>query len=261
MLAAAALAAWAAGRALGPDDARTAATVAALGCAVVWVARRDHQRDVALVGHAVALGGAFVLLVLLTLAVGFPLTDLRPLAPEALLRASLAAAIGAVALGWIGFSSGRATSARAFHLTAAHLVIVAWVRVLLGPLENGTALTSAVWGVYGIALVVVGLRLGDDLVRSIGLGTVLVTVAKVILIDLAEVPALWRILLFMGLGGLLLLVSYLVPSLLRGRASGARNSDARGARSRCVTSRTNGKRYPIASCCFARRRGWRAWCW
>jgi uncharacterized membrane protein len=97
---------------------------------------------------------------------------------------------------------------------------VLWMRVGLRPLENGPFLTSAAWGVYGVALVVVGLRLHDDLIRQIGLGTVLVTALKVLVFDLAAVPGLWRVLLFMGLGGLLLLVSYLVPSLLRGTAVG-----------------------------------------
>ncbi|MEL6615892.1 MAG: DUF2339 domain-containing protein, partial [Bacteroidota bacterium] len=230
VLAAAALAAWATGRLLGPDDARLAATLTALGCALVWVARRDKMRDVALVGHATAMLGAFALVVVLGFVVGFPMESLRELAPPILGRLTLAAALGAGALGAIGFTSGRHTSARAFHLTAAHLVVIAWLRVLLGPLANGTSLVSAAWGVYGIVLVVVGLRLADDLVRSIGLGTVLVTVAKVLLFDLADVPALWRVLLFMGLGALLLMVSYFVPSLLRGRpdASGARGPEDDG---------------------------------
>ena len=237
VLAAAALVAWGAGRLLGPDDARAAATAVALGCALVWTARRDRLPDVALVGHAVAMTAAVALVLLLTLAPGFPGGHLEPLAAAGLGRFSLAAALGAGALGLVGFTSRRGGSARGFHLTAAHVVVVAWLRVLLGPLANGTALTSAAWGVYGVALVVVGLRLADDLVRSIGLGTVLLTVAKVLIFDLAEVPALWRVLLFMGLGALLLLVSYLVPSLLRGRpedaasggaASGATGDPARG---------------------------------
>ena len=219
VLAASGLAAWAAGRVLGADDGRTAAVVVALGCGLVWLARRDRQRaarEVALVGHAVAMSGALALVILLAVAPGSPFGDLDVLTGAGLLNATLAAGLGAVALGWIGFTSGRETAARAFHLTAGHIVVVMWIRALLGGLENGTALTSAAWGVYGIALVVVGLRLADDLVRSIGLGTVLVTVAKVLLVDLAEVPALSRILLFMGLGALLLVVSYFVPSLLRG---------------------------------------------
>ncbi len=218
VLASAALVAWAAGRALGVDDVRLTATLVALGCLLVWVGRRDAQRDVALVGHTLAMSAAAVLVVLLTFAVGFPFErTLEPLGAGESWRVLLSAVLGAGALGWIGFTSGRTGSARGWHLTAAHLVVLAWLRVALGPLANGTPLTSAAWGVYGIALVVVGLRLGDDLVRSIGLGTVLVTVAKVLLVDLSQVSALWRILLFMGLGGLLLLVSYLVPSLLRGR--------------------------------------------
>ena len=223
VIAASALAAWAAGRVLGPDDGRTASVVVALGCGLVWLARRDRQRgarEVALVGHAVAMLGALVLVILLALAPGSPFGDLEVLTGGELLNATLAAGIGALALGWIGFTSGRETASRAFHLTAGHLVVVMWLRALLGGVPNGTALTSAAWGVYGIVLVVVGLRLADDLVRSIGLGTVLVTVAKVLLVDLAQVPALSRVLLFMGLGALLLVVSYFVPSLLRGRPSG-----------------------------------------
>ncbi|HIG75378.1 MAG TPA: DUF2339 domain-containing protein [Bacteroidetes bacterium] len=226
-ISAAVFAAWAAGRLLGPDDARTAAVVVALGCGLVALGRRDRQRDVALVGHAVALGAAAVLALFLAFAPGFPFGRLEPVTGVQLLNATLAAALGAVALGAVGFTSGRETAARAFHLTAAHVVVVLWLRVLLGGVDNGTALTSGAWGVYGIALVVVGLRLGDDLVRGIGLGTVLVTVAKVLLVDLSQVPALSRILLFMGLGALLLVVSYFVPSLLKGRPSDASAGDGR----------------------------------
>ncbi|MEM6327684.1 MAG: DUF2339 domain-containing protein [Bacteroidota bacterium] len=216
-LAAVALAAWAVTRILGPDDGRTAAAIVAIGCALVWSARRDRQRDVALVGHAIAMGAAAGLVLVLMVVPGVPFEELEPVTGHRLLDATLAAGLGALALGGIGFASGRETTARGFHLTAAHLVVVVWLRLALGGMENGTALVSAAWGVYGVVLVVVGLRLGDDLVRAIGLGTVLLTVAKVLLVDLAEVPALWRIVLFMGLGALLLLVSYLVPSLLKGR--------------------------------------------
>lgn len=218
-LAAAVLVAWTATRFLGADEARTAAVVVALGCALVWLGRKDQQRDVALVGHAVAMGFAFILVLMLAFEFGDPFGEMQRVTGLVLTNVTLAAAVGAGALGVIGFTSSRSTSARAFHLTAAHLVVVMWLRVALGGMENGTALVSAAWGVYGIALVVVGLRLADDLVRGIGLATVLVTVAKVLLFDLSQVPALSRILLFMGLGALLLVVSYFVPSLLKGRTS------------------------------------------
>ena len=40
-------------------------------------------------------------------------------------------------------------------------------------------------------------------------------VGKLFVVDLAELDAIWRILLFLGFGALLMLVSYLVPSLWR----------------------------------------------
>jgi uncharacterized membrane protein len=40
-------------------------------------------------------------------------------------------------------------------------------------------------------------------------------VAKLFAIDLAELEAIWRILLFLGFGALLLVVSYAFPSLWR----------------------------------------------
>ncbi len=119
--------------------------------------------------------------------------------------------------------TSRATDYPVHRWGAAHLVVLMIVRVLLRPLPQGPALTSSVWAVYAVALVAAGLRLRNDVVRQIGLGTVLATVAKVLLLDLSDFPTLWRVLLFMGLGALLLTVSYFVPTLLRGagKAAGA----------------------------------------
>ena len=43
--------------------------------------------------------------------------------------------------------------------------------------------------------------------------TLLVVVAKLFIVDLSELEAVWRILLFLGFGGLLLLMSYFFPRL------------------------------------------------
>jgi hypothetical protein len=217
VLATGVLAVWGAGRAFGAFEGQTLAAVVAVGAGLVTLGRSDRQADLARVGHAVALGGAVLLLGHLFFAVGMPWRPPERLDAAALLRETAVAAVGAGALGWVGFRSRSGSTARTVYVTAAHLALVLWLRVLLRPLENGPFLTSGAWGVYGIALVVVGLRLRDDLVRQLGLATVLGTALKVLLFDLAAVPGLWRVLLFMGLGGLLLLVSYLVPSILRGR--------------------------------------------
>jgi uncharacterized membrane protein len=184
----------------------------------VWVARREQHAELERVGHAAALGGALALLVQLFFVVGSPWGPLEVPGADRLLREVGAALPAVAALGAVGFTSARGSRSRYAYVLAAHLVVLLLVRVLLRPLPQGPALTSSVWGVYAVGLVVAGLRLHDDVLRQVGLGTVLATVAKVLLLDLSAIPTLWRVLLFMGLGGLLLLVSYFVPSLLRGPA-------------------------------------------
>ena len=224
LLASGALVAWAAGRALGDPDALLMATLVVLGCGLVWLARRERRGDLASIGHAVALLGTLALAGALYVAGG--VFDERPPAHTGAetLQHTLSGLLAVGALGLVGFRSARGSAARTGHLLAAHAVAVVLLRMLLAPLADGAALTSGAWGVYGIALVAVGLRLRDDLVRQIGLGTLLLTVAKVLVFDLADISALWRVFLFMGFGGLLLLVSYLVPSLL-GRGEPARPAD------------------------------------
>lgn len=228
VLSAAGVAVWAAGRAFGfaPPDVRLLAVGAAAGALIVTLARRENEGEMRTAGHGLGLGMAAALGLALWAASGLPWE--APPRPEAdrLARLLGAAALGAGALAAVGVRSARASLSRIVYLTAAHLTVLAALRIALRPLGNGAALTSGAWGLYGIALVVVGLRRRDALVRGLGLGTVVATAAKVLLIDLPDVPVLWRVVLFMGLGALLLGVSYAVPGLLRGAP--AEGADAAG---------------------------------
>ncbi len=218
-LAAAAVAVWGAGRLFdfAPPDARWLAAATAAGCAVVLVARHAKEREMDRAGHALALGGAAMLLVALWSAGGMP-WEAAPRPDAALLgRVLSAVALGAGALGLVGVRSVRGGLARTVYLTAAHLAVLAALRIALRPLADGAALTSGAWGLFAIALVVVGLRRGDAVARSLGLGTIVATALKVLVVDLPDVPVVWRVVLFMGLGALLIGVSYAVPGLLRGR--------------------------------------------
>jgi len=69
------------------------------------------------------------------------------------------------------------------------------------------------WGFYGVTLMVAGLRRDLAELRIAGLGTLLLVVAKLFLVDLTEVKAIWRILLFLGFGGLFLFLSYYFRAL------------------------------------------------
>jgi hypothetical protein len=99
---------------------------------------------------------------------------------------------------------------------AAHAMLLTWFWGQLSSLPSGDAFVTIAWGLSGAALLVVGLRASfTDLVR-LGLGTLFLVVGKLFLWDLAGVEAIWRVLLFLGFGGLFLLLSYYLQSLWRG---------------------------------------------
>ena len=104
---------------------------------------------------------------------------------------------------------------RLAYQLVAHLSILAWFARELSPLENGQGYVSAAWGVYGAILLVAGLRLSLVRMRQVALGTLLLVVAKLFLIDLAKLETIWRVLLFMGFGGVFLVLSYYFQKLWR----------------------------------------------
>ena len=116
---------------------------------------------------------------------------------------------------------GAAWTLRSGRLAAAYR-LVAYVGLLgwfwrdLVVLPNGQAYVSIAWGLCALTLLALGWRSDIDWVRNTGLATLLVVIAKLFLVDLAKLEAVWRILLFLGFGGLLLLLSYFFPKLWKG---------------------------------------------
>jgi uncharacterized membrane protein len=68
---------------------------------------------------------------------------------------------------------------------------------------------SVLWASTGFAAILVGFRRGIALLRYAALALLGVTLLKILIIDMAQVEAVWRILSFIALGGVLLCVSYL----------------------------------------------------
>lgn len=90
---------------------------------------------------------------------------------------------------------------------AAHVGVLAWIwhefEVLPGSPEANATL---VWGLCGAAVFVAGLRRDHAYLIKGGVATLFV-VAKLFLWDLSGLDPLWRVLLFLGFGGLFLLLS------------------------------------------------------
>ena len=64
---------------------------------------------------------------------------------------------------------------------------------------------SAIWAVYGLGVLVLGVRRGDIALRWTGLGLLLFTTAKVLLFDMAHLDGMVRAASFLALGALLIL--------------------------------------------------------
>jgi uncharacterized membrane protein len=73
---------------------------------------------------------------------------------------------------------------------------------------------SAVWLAFGVVLLVVGMGLRSAPVRLCAVAVVLITVAKVFLLDMAGLGGVWRSLSFIGLGLVLVGIWFLYRRLL-----------------------------------------------
>jgi len=96
---------------------------------------------------------------------------------------------------------------------AAHGLFLFWVMRELYELPNGHGIVTVVWGLYAITLVIMGLRRGSRKLRVMGFITLFAAILKLLLVDLSEVKAIWRVILFSGFGVLLLWLSHWVQRL------------------------------------------------
>ena len=130
----------------------------------------------------------------------------------------------AVAFG-ISMFAASVTAARMYGISA-HVALLGVIWRELAAFPESGAYISLAWGAYAVMLLVVGLRLGRPGFMRLGLATLFVVVGKLFLLDLAWVGAVWRILLFLGFGGLFLLLSYYLQSLWRPGKEKSRTSPA-----------------------------------
>ena len=89
-----------------------------------------------------------------------------------------------------------------------HVGLMGWLWRELAPYEGGQGIVTISWGVYGLALLLYGLRSGRPIVERTGIATLLAVVAKLFLVDLSALHPLFRVLLFLGFGAVFLFLSY-----------------------------------------------------
>ena len=171
------------------------------------VARRTEGEATSVVGHALWAGVA--------------LWMIDRLAGGASGLAGHLSDLGVVALALAASLVLRSRLEVLVYRYATHVAFLAWLWSALGGLPNGAGYVTIAWGAYAITLLLVGLRGQQPAVQRVAVGTLLLVVAKLFLVDLGELEALWRILLFLGLGAAFLLLSYSLQTVWKSRG-GAR---------------------------------------
>lgn len=158
-----------------------------------------------------------------------------------LLTSLAIAGVALVARAWL---ARRSAGAPAVHRDALKAVIPGAIALLLAStsLETAraaetlsgdpTAQKAAVsiwWGLVGGGMVVAGFVGGRPLARQVGLGLIAVATVKAALLDLVEVPQIWRVASFVGLGLLMLgvAVAYTRASAIISRLRGGPPPEAR----------------------------------
>lgn len=102
----------------------------------------------------------------------------------------------------------------------AHVALLGWLWRELHPIAGGEGYVSVAWGAYGVALLVHATRRARPLLERIAIGTLLVVTAKLFLVDLAALEAIWRVLLFLGIGSGFLFLSYALQTWWRPGSAG-----------------------------------------
>lgn len=108
---------------------------------------------------------------------------------------------------WLG------SSVRNVYYILIHLLLLAWFQREFNGVAPG--LVTFLWGLYGMGILVVGLRWDKQTARIVALLTLIVTIVRLFIIDLVDLEPIWRVLLFMGFGVLFLGVSYYFRALWR----------------------------------------------
>lgn len=95
-----------------------------------------------------------------------------------------------------------------FH--AATLAFMAMVVHQLSGSTMGEVVATIVWGMLALGLLIAGIARDKGQLQAAGLGAMLLTAGKLLFFDLETVATIWRVVLFMGFGGILLLISFVV---------------------------------------------------
>ena len=120
--------------------------------------------------------------------------------------------------GFIASLLVKSSDEKQIYRFCVHAAILGWFYRELFTLPNGQGYVTIAWGIYAVIILLCGLRLNYKLLVTVAMGTLLMVVGKLFLVDIASLKAIWRILLFLCFGGMFLLLSYYFNTLWRSKS-------------------------------------------
>ena len=182
--------------------------IAAQATGFVLIGRRIRIEAMELIGWTIYVLVATLVMVMVVLE---PSAGVAALNGESLARLGVIALAAVVATSVARAGGEGETILVRFMFGFAHVGFMAWGLSELSRTEVGQPAVSVLWGAY--ALIIIGAAWSSSrLIRNVGVGTLLVTVTKVFLVDLDNASGGAKILLLMGFGLVLLALGYLMPS-------------------------------------------------
>lgn len=196
--------------------------------ALHFVARRLSDRGTRIMGHilwacvALWLGASFAFDMVVALFGGRGTEEVPVFNAQAL---SYLVVIGLLVATSLVI---RTRGAAVLYQVAAHLSFLALLWRELHPLPNGNAFVTIAWGALACALLLTGIRLDRNApLLYMGAGTLVLLVGKLFLVDLVGLEAIWRVLIFLGIGGLFLALSYYFQNVLKRTALFGEDAEGR----------------------------------
>jgi hypothetical protein len=123
---------------------------------------------------------------------------------------------GVIALAAIAFLMLRTHKLSLAYGLWLHIAFLGWLWQELGLIRDGNGYVTIAWGAYAIALIAASMRLAwNCALLYCGITTLFIVAAKLFLVDLRYLEAVWRILLFLGFGALFLLISYYFQNIVK----------------------------------------------
>jgi uncharacterized membrane protein len=168
--------------------------------ALIFLASRGAPQGLAAIGHVLA---GIAAVGFLSFAGDAELGGFLGLREGALVRLGMLPVSVAISW-WVGADLAPR------YRGGAYIGLLIWFLSEFAPKPYGAQVVSIAWSIQGAAALVMSTRSGSQTLQLVGLATLGLVAAKLLLFDLSQLDPGWRILMFFGFGIVLLGLAYLV---------------------------------------------------